>query len=146
MNRSRSSRTVAVCAVVAAAVGLALAAHAAPVYSTAVGKATFATYCANCHGEDLRGGGEIAGTLSKRPTDLTRITAKNDGVFPAERLALIIDGRVEVAEHGSREMPTWGELFLWPESDTPERRAQVERKIGELVAYIQAQQVTEETK
>ena len=79
-------------------------------------------------------------------TDLTRLTEKNDGTFPAERLTQVIDGRAEVAAHGSREMPVWGDLFLWPEGDSPERRAQVDRKIGELVAYIRAAQKPAEKK
>ena len=122
------------------AAGAAPASDTAPVYSTAVGKATYATYCASCHGVDLRGKGEIAATLASKPTDLTRLAAENEGVFPVERLMKTVDGRDDVAAHGSREMPVWGELFLWPESDTPERRAQVERKIGELVAYIRQAQ------
>lgn len=124
----------------ALAAGTARAADTATVYSTTVGKATYATYCASCHGFDLRGKGEIASTLSKNPTDLTELSAKANGVFPTERLTAVIDGRVEVAEHGPRDMPVWGDLFLWPEGDTPERRIQVDRKIGELVAYIRSMQ------
>lgn len=139
-------RLTAVAALLAPAIGLglavnaALAADAAPIYSATVGKVTYATYCASCHGADARGAGEVAATLSRKPTDLTRLTAKNDGVFPAERMQAVIDGRVEVADHGSREMPVWGDLFLWPEGDSPERRAHVERKIGDLVAYLQSVQ------
>jgi hypothetical protein len=33
-------------------------------------------------------------------------------------------------------MPLWGDIFLWPEGDSPERRAHVERKIGELVEHL----------
>lgn len=126
--------------------GASLASDSGPVYSTAVGKATYSTYCANCHGMDLDGKGEISATLSSQPTDLTRLTERNDGTFPAERLTQVIDGRAEVAAHGSREMPVWGDLFLWPEGDSPERRAQVDRKIGELVAYIRAAQKPAEKK
>ena len=139
-------RLTAVAALLASAAGLgwtvnaALAADEAPIYSATVGKVTYATYCASCHGVDARGAGDIAATLAKKPTDLTRVTAKNDGVFPAERMQAVIDGRVEVAEHGSREMPVWGDLFLWPEDDSPERRSHVERKIGELVAYLRSVQ------
>jgi mono/diheme cytochrome c family protein len=141
-------RLTAVAALLAPAIGLglavnaALAADAAPIYSTAVGKATYATYCASCHGVDLRGKGEVAATLSSKPTDLTRLAAKNDGVFPAEKRML--SGHRRPRRGGgrtaAREMPVWGELFLWPEGDSPERRAHVERKIGELVAYLQSVQ------
>ena len=126
------------------AAGAAPASDTAPVYSTAVGKATYATYCASCHGVDLRGKGEIAATLSSKPTDLTRLAEKNDGVFPTDRLGEVIDGRAEVAAHGPREMPVWGDLFLWPEDESAERRAHVQRRIGELVAYIRAAQAPAE--
>ncbi len=150
MNRIINPRTATLAALAAGVLGLALAAGAAlaadtaPIYSTAVGKATYATYCASCHGMDLRGKGEIATTLSSKPTDLTRLTEKNDGAFPTERLTQVVDGRAEVAAHGTREMPVWGDLFLWPEGDSPERRAQVDRRIGELLAYIRAQQAPAE--
>ena len=146
MNRTCTARPATLLALMAAALGLALAVSAArsasaqTTYSDTVGKTTYATYCASCHGFDGLGKGEVASTLSKKPTDLTRLTAQNDGVFPAERMQAVIDGRVEVAEHGSREMPVWGDLFLWPESDSPERRAHVERKIGELIAYLRTLQ------
>lgn len=152
MNGIISLRTAKLAGLAAGVFGLALTASAAlaadtaPIYSTAVGKATYATYCASCHGVDLRGKGDIAATLSSKPTDLTRLAEKNDGVFPEERLSQVVDGRAEVAAHGTREMPVWGDLFLWPEGDSPERRAQVERKIGELLAYIRQLQAPAETK
>jgi mono/diheme cytochrome c family protein len=146
MSRILDLRLAALTVLAAGALGIALAAAAAPasdsapVYSATVGKATYATYCASCHGFDLRGKGEIAATLSDKPSDLTRLTAKNDGVFPADRLGEVIDGRAEVAAHGPREMPVWGDMFLWPEDESAERRAHVQRKIGELVAYIRSAQ------
>ena len=131
-------------ALAVAAVGLGLALSAArsasaqPQYSATAGGPTYRTYCANCHGADGRGKGEITESLAKKPGDLTRLTAANDGVFPAERVEEVIDGRVEVAAHGTREMPVWGDLFLWPEDDSPARREHVKRKIGELVAYLKS--------
>ena len=52
----------------------------------------------------------------------------------------MIDGREMVATHGPREMPVWGDTFVWPEEDSPERREQVRRKIGELVEYLKTLQ------
>lgn len=150
MSRIFSLRLAALAGLAAGVVGLVVvggatrAAAADQVYSTTVGKATYATYCASCHGLDLRGKGEIAATLSTKPTDLTRLEEKNDGVFPTDRLGEVIDGRAEVAAHGPREMPVWGDLFLWPEDESAERRAHVQRKIGELVAYIRAAQAPAE--
>lgn len=126
----------------AAALGFALAGsetravEPGPVYSATVGDHTYTVYCANCHGLDGRGKGEVAPTLTAKPTDLTRLAATNNGVFPTERVREVIDGRADIAAHGTREMPVWGELFLWPGKDSPERREQVERKIGDLIAYL----------
>ncbi len=129
---------------VAAALGLVWVAGAArgagsgPIYSATVGQVTYATYCANCHGKDGRGAGEIAPTLKVKPTDLTRLAKENGGVFPAERMREVVDGRADVAAHGGREMPVWGDTFVWPEKDTPKRREEVQHRIGELVAYLES--------
>jgi mono/diheme cytochrome c family protein len=106
------------------------------VYSAAAGAVTYRTYCANCHGTDARGEGYIAPALREKPSDLTRLAADNGGVFPAERVRKSIDGQDDVRAHGTREMPIWGDIFLWPEKDSPERRELVVRKIGELVAHL----------
>jgi mono/diheme cytochrome c family protein len=111
-----------------------------PTYSALNGAHTYKTYCANCHGVEGRGDGYLAKTLRARPTDLTRLAERSGGKFPAERIWAAIDGRVEVEAHGRREMPVWGDVFLWPEGDTPAKRAQVERKIGELVEHLKTLQ------
>jgi len=140
MHAVRSPRLASGALVVAGALTLALAvgARAAdePVYSAAAGSITYRTYCANGHGSDARGEGYIAPTLRVKPTDLTQLAADNRGVYPEDKVRAAIDGRTEVRAHGSREMPIWGDIFTWPEEDSPERRAHVERKIGELVAYL----------
>jgi len=115
-----------------------------PAYSPASGRITYRTYCANCHGDTGLGDGYIADTLNRKPADLTRIAARNGGEYPAERVRATIDGREEVKSHGRREMPLWGDVFLWPEGDSPERRAFVERRIGELVAFLETIQVPED--
>jgi hypothetical protein len=62
-------------------------------------------------GADGKGRGPAAGAMKTPPTDLTRISARRDGVFPEGEMARVIDGRFEIAAHGSREMPVWGERF-----------------------------------
>ena len=146
MKRIPTLRLATLCGLTTAALGLGLAASLArsasaqAAYSSTAGEPAYRTYCATCHGVDARGAGEIAGTLSKKPSNLTKLATGNNGVYPAERMQKVIDGRLEVAEHGTREMPVWGDLFLWPEDDSAERRAHVERKIGELVAYLRTVQ------
>jgi mono/diheme cytochrome c family protein len=73
-----------------------------------VGAGLFATYCASCHGVDARGDGPAASALSPPPADLTRIAAREGGVFPESAIAKKIDGRFDLPAHGSREMPIWG--------------------------------------
>ena len=72
------------------------------------GAKDFQKLCADCHGESARGDGPRAATLAHRPPDLTRIAARNGGVFPREAIDDWIDGRTPVADHGEREMPVWG--------------------------------------
>lgn len=142
-DRIRAGRVLApVAGALAALAFVALVAGAAargedePQYSPFNGKVTFKTYCMNCHGVEGRGDGPLADSLRVPPTDLTRLAADDGGTYPAARVRASIDGTSEVKGHGPREMPVWGDAFLWPEEDTPERRAHVERKIGELVEYL----------
>lgn len=74
-------------------------------------EAAFALYCAPCHGEDGRGNGPLVFGLSRPPPDLTKLTVRNGGAFPRQRLARLIDGREEADAHGDREMPVWGDWF-----------------------------------
>jgi mono/diheme cytochrome c family protein len=99
-----------------------------------MGKDVFRVYCASCHGGEARGDGTVAEYLKVPPADLTAIAARNDGVFPAERVALIIDGRQAVRGHGRSEMPVWGDSFLKTD-DTPSEEA-VQKKIADLVEFL----------
>jgi mono/diheme cytochrome c family protein len=74
------------------------------------GAELFRTYCASCHGENATGSGPLAGQLRRSPPDLTRYAERNGAEFPGERLRRIIDGR-DVAAHGDRSMPVWGDVF-----------------------------------
>lgn len=101
------------------------------------GEISYRVFCSNCHGESGRGDGPVADVLTVAPTDLTRIPADEAGHFPAERLAAIIDGRLEVAGHGHREMPIWG-LSFQERGRESDQEAEVEARIGQLVAYLQS--------
>ncbi len=72
------------------------------------GKIDYLYLCASCHGAKGKGDGTVGKFLKKAPADLTMLSASNNGVFPAERTYEAIDGRREVGEHGTREMPVWG--------------------------------------
>jgi mono/diheme cytochrome c family protein len=102
--------------------------------ATAPGSGVYYQYCANCHGESGKGDGPVAPHLRKPPTDLTRLTLKNNGVFPADRLALVIDGRETPRAHSS-DMPSWGDAFMKSASGGSE--GEVKAKIRDLVKYIE---------
>jgi len=55
-------------------------------------------------------------------------------VFPSVRLTRIIDGR-DVAAHGDREMPVWGDAFR----STPGgfSQQQIDDRIAAIVKYLQ---------
>ena len=109
-----------------------------PTYSAFNGKQTYRTFCVNCHGAGAKGDGYLVDSLKAKPADLTQLAKRNGGEFPAERVRASIDGTAEVKGHGMREMPVWGDVFLWPDGDSPERREHVKRKIGELVEYLRS--------
>src|SRR6516225_11699121 len=78
------------------------------------------------------------------PSDLTRLSEANNGVFPISRVHEVIDGRIERLVHGTRDMPVWGDRYM-QEMISPESRdwvskewneAIVRRRILALVEYI----------
>lgn len=66
------------------------------------GKVEYESSCASCHGLLGKGDGPLARALVSQPSDLTTLTKRNGGVFPAQRVHEIIDGRAEVEAHGPR--------------------------------------------
>ena len=76
-------------------------------------KEMFNSYCVACHGREGRGDGPAAKALTKAPADLTQLSAKNGGKFPELRVMRFIEGLDEVAAHGNRDMPIWGNLFRY---------------------------------
>jgi mono/diheme cytochrome c family protein len=103
--------------------------------SVATGSQLFRTYCATCHGQNARGNGPLAEQLRHPPPDLTTFTARNGGIFPSARVHRIIDGR-DVASHGDREMPIWGDAFRTSRDGLSADA--VKRRIDALVKYLEA--------
>lgn len=68
------------------ALPLALAACVDREAPTPTGAEDFASYCSGCHGAGGKGDGPAAAGLDRRPADLTRISARNGGVFPGTRV------------------------------------------------------------
>lgn len=76
-----------------------------------VGEEQFLRNCASCHGMTGKGDGYVGKLLKTPPADLSTIAQRNNGTFPALKIAETIDGRQPIGAHGSREMPVWGERF-----------------------------------
>ena len=72
-------------------------AASAPAQNIDIGKIEYQTSCASCHGAGAKGDGPMSNELKKRPTDLTGLAKKNNGVFPLNSVYRIIDGRDAIA-------------------------------------------------
>jgi mono/diheme cytochrome c family protein len=93
------------------------------------GAYAYRTYCASCHGADLR----------FRPPDLSLMAKRNGGEYPAETVHRIVDGRRPLPGHGGPDMPIWGDAFKNPETGFDE--AKVREKIRVVVDHLRTLQV-----
>ena len=93
----------------------------------------FHDYCSPCHGRDGTGHGPVAPALKVAPGDLTKLSAKNNGVFPRARVReYITNGSGDIAAHGTSAMPVWGPTFR--ALDSSDRSVTV--RIANLVEYL----------
>jgi len=99
------------------------------------GDALFATHCATCHGADGEGGGPVASVMNVSMPNLRSLAKRNGGVFPADAVAAYIDGRDQVASHGDRLMPVWGDFLQLPGDKG--NQEPVRARIAELVSFIE---------
>jgi mono/diheme cytochrome c family protein len=105
---------------------------------TFTGSDVFKDYCAVCHGMSARGDGPLADSMKRRPPDLTVLATQNGGVFPAEQVRKIIDGREAVPGHGGPDMPVWGRAFKASRLGSSEES--VKSVIDALVQHIESLQ------
>lgn len=78
------------------------------------GAEDFADFCAACHGMSGKGDGGGAAALDRKPADLTRLSARNGGVFPGTRVMAKIWGYTGVApgrQDSASPMPEFGPLL-----------------------------------
>ncbi|WP_433989618.1 hypothetical protein SuNHUV7_02700 (plasmid) [Pseudoseohaeicola sp. NH-UV-7] len=61
-------------------------------HAASTGESLFQENCISCHGIAGQGDGPIAKQLNTAPTDLTKISARRDGVWPMLEMMSIIDG------------------------------------------------------
>jgi mono/diheme cytochrome c family protein len=107
--------------------------------SGANGKEMFTNYCAPCHGTDAKGNGPAAVALKTAPTDLTRLAARHNGVFPSEDVSRYIKGIDAVTAHGTRDMPVWGDVFKSMQS--PNDTAMIDIRVNVITEYLKSLQV-----
>jgi mono/diheme cytochrome c family protein len=105
--------------------------------SAASGKDMYNAYCAPCYGPDGKGNGPAASAMKSAPVDLTQLTKKHDGKYPAPYFAEVLRFGSGPASHGSADMPVWGPLFrsLDKYHETVEQQ-----RVSNLVNYIETPQ------
>ena len=104
------------------------------------GQSLYLEACAACHGAGGRGDGPIAAELKNAPPDLTLIAARRGGNFNGAEIRELVDGRLFVRAHGSREMPVWGARFgdvVRPGDGRESTPRQMTRRIVDYLETIQ---------
>ncbi len=77
------------------------------------GATIFRNNCAACHGLEGRGNGPVSKALKRDVPDLTTLSQRNGGAFPAIHVRTTIMFGVDdlLPAHGSKTMPIWGPIF-----------------------------------
>ena len=101
--------------------------------------------CAACHNSDGSGNGKAAGALGIGAPDLTRIAARNGGVFPYVEIERVIANSNFGKPHGGSPMPAWEQQFesvYFRTARNPlQRDAYAQDRIHELASYIETIQL-----
>jgi len=107
------------------------------------GAAFYAENCTSCHGAEGRGDGPAAAGLKPKPTDLTTLSAKNGGTFPAARALSFIYGDPKDG-HLARVMPEFGPAMA--EDTVPVEidgiLTPTPRELAGLLEFLESIQVT----
>lgn len=100
------------------------------------GAGIFHANCATCHGAEGHGDGPAAKALKREVPDLTRLSQRNDGKFPAVHVRnTILFGDDDLfPSHGSKGMPIWGPIFHEIEFDQDLGNVRVEN----IVKYLES--------
>jgi mono/diheme cytochrome c family protein len=128
----------AVMALAVAGLGQQVKQTSAPPTSAASGQDMYVSYCASCHGTNLKGGGPAAAALKVAPTDLTTLARRHGGQFPTLHVSHVIAGEEGYPAHGSKDMPVWGPTFR---AVSQNDKSVVMLRIDNLTKYIEAHQV-----
>jgi mono/diheme cytochrome c family protein len=98
------------------------------------GAQLYRNYCAACHGVEGKGDGQVARFLKGPPADLSTLAQRNDGKYPADRVAATLRNGTDSGVHGTSDMPIWGPVFQSHGKDVAQTRI---RKVTEFVESLQ---------
>jgi mono/diheme cytochrome c family protein len=106
--------------------------------ATPSGAQLYKTFCAACHGNDLKGTGPAPYPFKDVTPDLTTLAQRHGGKFPDEFVTQVLRYGVVLPDHGPPEMPPWGTDF---KAGYQLNETQVTQRITNLKDYIKSQQV-----
>jgi mono/diheme cytochrome c family protein len=109
-----------------------------PIQQTPIdsGEKMYSSYCAVCHGTSATGNGPAAQALKIPPADLTTLSQRNKGEFPARHVASVLQFGVQNPAHGTAVMPIWGDLMLTLHPARQDAAALVNQRIFNLTDYL----------
>jgi mono/diheme cytochrome c family protein len=102
------------------------------------GDQLFQRFCASCHGPLGYGDGPVAPSIKVLIPDLTQLSQRSGGRFPADRVREIIDGRAVLPAHGTRPMPVWGYELEAQVPPDQSGRAVAQSLIDRLVEHLRS--------
>jgi mono/diheme cytochrome c family protein len=102
------------------------------------GEQLFQEHCATCHGSDGKGNGPMAQVLKTPPADLTQMSVRAGGTFPAARVVEIIRYGGDISGHGTAVMPVWGKVFSSKGGGGKGGGAYSRRAVIELKRYLES--------
>jgi mono/diheme cytochrome c family protein len=113
-----------------------------PIQHTAAesGQEMYMAYCAACHGKEGKGDGPAASALKAPPPDLTMLAKRNNGKYPNDHVAHILQSGKEAPAHGTKDMPIWGPLFRSLHGRTTGSDPVIQLRIANLTKYIESLQ------
>jgi mono/diheme cytochrome c family protein len=97
------------------------------------GKQSYQSYCATCHGPSGGGDGVLAGSLRKRPPNLTQLAKQAAGTFPEDKVFKAIEGSGRAA---SSDMPVWRDVFGKMQGNPSAE--EITLRISALVDYLES--------
>jgi len=101
------------------------------------GSQMFTAYCAACHGASAKGDVPAAAALKTPPTDLTLLSKKNGGVFPAPHVnSTLLFGSTNPTAHGSASMPVWGSLLRSLNESSGNPNTVVQLRVTNIITYL----------